>query len=127
YAKWMLDDPRVNFAISTRASRAAIGFDHFGMQVDSAEELAELRAAAENATGGQLLDEGATTCCYSSSEKHWTLDPQGIAWEHFHTLDDAPTYHGDQSGDCCIPIRSAPEDNCCVPVESNSEAPGCCG
>jgi len=89
YAKWMLDDPRINFAISTRGGKP--GVDHLGFQTDSAEELVELRARAE-AADMTLLDEGETTCCYARSEKHWITDPQGIAWEHFHTLDNIPVF-----------------------------------
>lgn len=83
YAKWMLDDPRINFAISSRGG--APGIDHLGLQADNADELLELkaRAAAADLT---LLDEGQTSCCYARSDKHWITDPQGIAWEHFHTL-----------------------------------------
>lgn len=89
YAKWMLEDPRLNFAISTRGG--APGVDHLGIQTDSAEELAELKARAASADMA-LLDEGETTCCYARSEKHWITDPQGIAWEHFHTLQDIPMF-----------------------------------
>jgi catechol 2,3-dioxygenase-like lactoylglutathione lyase family enzyme len=90
YAKWMLDDPRVNFAISTRGS--APGVDHLGFQVDDASELADLKARAQSADMA-LLDEGATTCCYARSEKHWVTDPQGVAWEHFHTLGNIPVFN----------------------------------
>ncbi len=90
YAKWMLDDPRINFAISTRGSRP--GIDHLGFQTDDPEELAGLRARAE-AADLALLDEGDTTCCYARSEKHWVTDPQGIAWEHFHTLGSIPVFN----------------------------------
>ena len=89
YAKWMLDDPRINFAISTRGGK--LGVDHLGLQTDSAEELIELKAHAE-AADMTLLDEGQTTCCYARSDKHWITDPQGIAWEHFHTLDNIPVF-----------------------------------
>ncbi len=89
YAKWMLDDPRINFAISTRGG--ASGVDHLGIQTDDEEELAELKARAETA-GLSLSDEGHTTCCYARSNKHWVTDPQGIAWEHFHTLGDIPVF-----------------------------------
>jgi catechol 2,3-dioxygenase-like lactoylglutathione lyase family enzyme len=89
YAKWMLEDPRINFAISTRG--ATPGVDHLGFQTDDAEELAELKARAE-AADLALLDQGETSCCYARSEKHWVTDPQGIAWEHFHTLDDIPVF-----------------------------------
>ncbi len=89
YAKWMLDDPRINFAISTRGGKP--GIDHLGIQTDDADELARLKARAE-AADMALLDEGETTCCYARSEKHWVTDPQGIAWEHFHTLDNIPVF-----------------------------------
>ncbi|WP_321926301.1 ArsI/CadI family heavy metal resistance metalloenzyme [Paraburkholderia guartelaensis] len=89
YAKWMLDDPRVNFAISTRGTK--VGVDHLGFQVDDTAELAELAQRAQ-AADMSLLDQGETTCCYARSDKHWVVDPQGIAWEHFHTLDSAPVY-----------------------------------
>jgi catechol 2,3-dioxygenase-like lactoylglutathione lyase family enzyme len=89
YAKWMLDDPRINFAISNR--RGESGVDHLGFQTDDAEELAELKARAQ-AADIALLDEGETTCCYARSEKHWVIDPQGVAWEHFHTLASVPTF-----------------------------------
>ncbi|HEX7388115.1 MAG TPA: ArsI/CadI family heavy metal resistance metalloenzyme [Castellaniella sp.] len=90
YAKWMLEDPPVNFAISTRGDTP--GIDHLGIQTDNAEELASLKARA-HAADMALLDEGTTTCCYARSEKHWVTDPQGIAWEHFHTLGNIPVFH----------------------------------
>ena len=102
YAKWMLDDPALNFAISTRGARP--GIDHLGFQVDSEEELAELKARAQ-AADMALRDEGETTCCYARSEKHWVTDPQGIAWEHFHTLGNIPVFSEGQNADassaCC--------------------------
>lgn len=123
YAKWMLEDPRVNFAISTRGAQA--GIDHLGFQVDEAGELAELKARAESADMA-LLDEGETTCCYARSEKHWVTDPQGIAWEHFHTLDNIPVFReapaAPSASACCaprgkpvaIPVRGAgPSSSCC--------------
>ena len=122
YAKWMLDDPRINFAISTRGAKA--GVDHLGIQVDDASELAELKARAESADIA-LLDEGETTCCYARSEKHWVTDPQGIAWEHFHTLGNIPVFSEGQKADaasaCCTPAPSAQVANaessaCCAPA-----------
>ena len=108
YAKWMLDDPRINFAISTRGSKT--GIDHLGFQTDDAEELSELKARAE-AADMALLDEGATTCCYARSEKHWVTDPQGIAWEHFHTLGNIPVFNEAKATDaaaaCCTPAPTA--------------------
>ena len=86
----MLEDPPVNFAISTRGNKP--GIDHLGIQTDDAEELAVLKARAE-AADMTLLDEGTTTCCYARSEKHWITDPQGVAWEHFHTLGNIPVFN----------------------------------
>jgi len=89
YAKWMVDDPRVNFAISKRGLKP--GVDHLGIQVESEAELASLReqvAAAEI----PALDQANTVCCYARSDKYWINDPQGIAWETFHTLDSVPVY-----------------------------------
>ena len=103
YAKWMLEDPRVNFAISTRGGKP--GVDHLGIQADSEEELQELKARA-HAAEMALLDEGETTCCYARSEKHWVTDPQGIAWEHFHTLESIPTFSRTSAG---VPTAAA----CC--------------
>lgn len=111
YAKWMLDDPRVNFAISTRGAEP--GLDHLGFQVDEAVELAELKARAE-AADMALLDEGETTCCYARSEKHWVTDPQGIAWEHFHTLDNIPVFR-----EATSPTGAA----CCAPPAPAASAP----
>ena len=90
YAKWMLDDPRVNFAISTRGG-GKTGVDHLGLQTDTEEELVELKDRAR-AADLALLDEGETTCCYARSDKYWLTDPQGIAWEQFHTLASIPLF-----------------------------------
>lgn len=107
YAKWMLEDPRVNFAISARG--AEVGVDHLGFQTDNPEELTELKARAE-AADMALLDEGETTCCYARSEKYWVTDPQGIAWEHFHTLGNVPVY-----GESRKIEEAKPESACCAP------------
>lgn len=121
YAKWMLDDPPVNFAISTRGSQP--GIDHLGIQTDDPAELASMKARAEDAEM-KMLDEGTTTCCYARSEKHWVTDPQGIAWEHFHTLENIPVFHetddvvvGDSA--CCAPSAS-------LVVETAAEPVACC-
>lgn len=119
YAKWMLEDPRINFAISTRGSTP--GIDHLGFQTDDPEELADLKARAE-AADMALLDEGETTCCYARSEKHWVTDPQGIAWEHFHTLGDIPVFNERQATEtasaCCTPEPAAAAGSpaCCTPA-----------
>lgn len=132
YAKWMLEDPRLNFAISTRG--AVPGVDHLGFQVDDAAELGELKARAR-AADMALLDEGATTCCYARSEKHWVTDPQGIAWEHFHTLADIPVFREGAvgAGACCTPASGAAasatragtaESACCAPAEATEASCG---
>lgn len=119
YAKWMLDDPRVNFAISARGGQA--GLDHLGFQVDEAGELAELKARAQ-AADLAMLDEGATTCCYARSEKHWITDPQGVAWEHFHTLGDIPVFNTPAQA-----TAPAGQGSCCAPGPAAVSAPACCG
>ncbi len=106
YAKWMIEDPRVNFAISTRGNTA--GIDHLGFQTDSAEELKVLKARAGGADMA-LLDDGETTCCYARSEKYWITDPQGIAWEQFHALGDIPVFHEE------APAAIAVGPACCAP------------
>jgi catechol 2,3-dioxygenase-like lactoylglutathione lyase family enzyme len=117
YARWMLEDPRVNFAISTRGNKP--GLDHLGLQTDSAEELDNLRQAAGSA-GMELIDEGETTCCYARSEKHWIMDPQGIPWEHFRTLGNVAGFNEQQTASggsaCCTPVRGMPvrsRSSCC--------------
>ena len=89
YAKWMLDDPRVNFAISTRGGKA--GLDHLGIQAENGAELEELGVRLAQADVAITAQKGAS-CCYAKSDKYWTIDPQGIAWESFHTLDSVPMY-----------------------------------
>jgi lactoylglutathione lyase len=126
YAKWMLEDPRVNFAISTRGSKA--GIDHLGFQTDDPAELAALKARAE-AADMALLDEGETTCCYARSEKHWVTDPQGIAWEHFHTLGNVPVFREAAAADgaaaaCCTPGSTATAAP--VPAAAPADADACC-
>src|SRR5436305_1635466 len=95
YAKWMLDDPRVNFAISTRGRRP--GLDHLGIQAENKTELHEVYARLRKA-GGTVIDQGETACCYARSEKSWIDDPAGIAWETFHTMGENTDY-GDGSGE----------------------------
>ena len=109
YAKWHLENPRLNFAISTRGAKS--GIDHLGFQADTPEELAQLKTRAE-AADIALLDEGATTCCYARSEKHWVTDPQGLAWEHFQTLGDIPVFSQSQQS---TPSPSAQAAACCTP------------
>ena len=92
YAKWMLDDPRVNFAISKRGAKT--GIDHLGIQAENETELEAIGSQLAQADVSTLEQKG-TSCCYAKSDKYWTLDPQGIAWESFHTLDTIPTFGGD--------------------------------
>ena len=117
YAKWMIEDPPVNFAISTRGGQP--GVDHLGFQTDDPAELAAMKARAETADLA-LLDEGETTCCYARSEKHWVIDPQGIAWEHFHTLGSIPVF----SEGAATPVApgAAPATACCAPAPAAADA-----
>jgi hypothetical protein len=121
YAKWMLADPPVNFAISTRGAQP--GIDHLGIQTDDPGELADMKARAE-AADMALLDEGTTTCCYARSEKHWITDPQGVAWEHFHTLADIPVFNEAPAAGraaCCTPAAGGASAGAAEPAET---APG---
>jgi catechol 2,3-dioxygenase-like lactoylglutathione lyase family enzyme len=120
YAKWMLDDPRVNFAISDR-SRVP-GVDHLGIQVDSSGELAEL-AARLKAAGEVTRDQKATTCCYAKSDKAWVNDPTGVRWETFHTFDEAVTY-GEDEPDVLLTKDSA--SSCCPAPQATVSASACC-
>jgi catechol 2,3-dioxygenase-like lactoylglutathione lyase family enzyme len=121
YAKWMLDDPALNFAISTRG--AAPGIDHLGLQTDDPAELAAMKASAESA-GAALLDEGTTTCCYARSQKHWVTDPQGIAWEQFHTLENIPVFkEAAADAAACCPTAAPRGKPVAVAVKAAS---GCC-
>ena len=128
YAKWMLEDPRINFAISNTGRTP--GIDHLGLQVDSGAELAALGERLQ-AAGGTLVPENATVCCYARSDKTWTEDPQGTRWETFHTFGDATTYHAGEAacatdGAACTPDPQAMRPmtqqaaSCCAPQS------GCC-
>jgi hypothetical protein len=107
YAKWQLDDPRVNFAISTRGKKA--GLDHLGIQAENGVELEDIGARLARADVALAPQKGAS-CCYAKSDKYWTLDPQGIAWESFHTLDSVPVF-GEDSAANATERKSA----CCAP------------
>lgn len=115
YAKWMLDDPRVNFAISQRGQAA--GLDHLGIQAEDEGELREVYGRLKEA-GGPVLEQGETVCCYARSEKSWISDPQGIAWETFHSLGAAPVY-GDDS------LNSGQSQSACCAPQANT-AGKCC-
>jgi catechol 2,3-dioxygenase-like lactoylglutathione lyase family enzyme len=110
YAKWMLDDPRVNFAISTRSKKA--GLDHLGIQAENEAELEEIGSRLAQADVSVLPQKGAA-CCYAKSDKYWTLDPQGLAWESFHTLDTVPVFGEDGRS----PARET-KAACCVPASA---------
>ncbi len=131
YAKWMLENPGVNFAISARG--LAAGINHLGIQVEGAEELSVLRAQAAAAAGESVLDQADAACCYAKSEKHWIIDPQGLAWEHFHTLAEGTVFGDDgqkTTGACCIPTRGSEQDSpkaaCCIPNETEVSEETCC-
>jgi catechol 2,3-dioxygenase-like lactoylglutathione lyase family enzyme len=131
YAKWMLDDPRVNFAISTRGREP--GLDHLGIQVESAEELGEVYGRLRKA-GADVVEQGQTVCCYAKSEKSWIDDPAGIAWETFHTTGESTVY-GDGSGEnrariahekiAQEEIENSQEGACCAPQQV-AKSSACC-
>jgi catechol 2,3-dioxygenase-like lactoylglutathione lyase family enzyme len=133
YAKWMLEDPRMNFAISTH--RQPVGVNHLGFQVDSDEELRGLHAQLR-AADSQLVEENEQACCYARSDKYWVTDPTGIAWETFHTLGNIPVYGDDTAvfnhGASAVPVQSQAatgKSACCVPAEKTSapvDRANCC-
>jgi catechol 2,3-dioxygenase-like lactoylglutathione lyase family enzyme len=108
YAKWMLDDPRVNFAVSQRSKH--VGIDHLGIQVEDREELDEVYERLKRAEG-PVIEEGETTCCYAQSEKSWIRDPQGIEWETFLTSGESTVYGSD--------LIKAPASKRCCAAESH--------
>jgi catechol 2,3-dioxygenase-like lactoylglutathione lyase family enzyme len=122
YAKWMLDDPRVNFAIS--ATGRAPGVDHLGLQVDSGPELAALGQRLD-AAGGTVEPEDATICCYARSDKAWTEDPQGTRWESFHTTGAATTYYAGDSA-CATDGAACTPDVSAMKPKATSQASSCC-
>jgi catechol 2,3-dioxygenase-like lactoylglutathione lyase family enzyme len=125
YAKWMLDDPRVNFAISM--NRQPVGVNHLGFQVESDEELRGMRAQLE-AADARMVEENEQPCCYAKSDKYWVTDPTGIAWETFHTLGRIPVYGDDTAvfnhGEATTPVE-APAAGCCVPAQRAQPASSC--
>lgn len=110
YAKWMLEDPRVNFAISKRGAKT--GLDHLGIQAENEAELEAIGSQLAQADVSTLAQKGAS-CCYAKSDKYWTLDPQGIAWESFHTLESVPVYGEDGRAQAARPGAKAA---CCAPA-----------
>ncbi len=121
YAKWMLEDPRVNFAISTRGRE--VGLDHLGIQVENTDELHDVYARLRKA-GGNIVEQGETTCCYAKSEKSWMDDPAGIAWETFHTSGES-TIYGDGSGENQARIAHEKPSACCAPSPA-AKTTACC-
>ncbi len=120
YAKWLLNDPHVNFAVSTRAK--TMGVDHLGIQVDDEAELTALRERIKVAEL-PAIDEGETVCCHAKSDKSWVQDPAGIAWEAYRTMEDAELFSGESATACCTPqTMGTPE--CCEP---SNKTVGCCG
>jgi catechol 2,3-dioxygenase-like lactoylglutathione lyase family enzyme len=116
YAKWMLEDPRVNFAISARG-RAATGIDHLGIQVEDDAELQEVFGRLKQAEG-PVIEQAATTCCYAESRKSWILDPEGVSWETFLTVGESTVYgdsfsHADLQAACCDAPAAAPASTAC--------------
>jgi catechol 2,3-dioxygenase-like lactoylglutathione lyase family enzyme len=122
YAKWMLDEPRINFAISTRSGKQ--GVEHLGIQVDDATELEALRNQFSRANISTHSD-GETTCCYAKSEKSWVSDPSGIAWEAYQTMEDAQFFSGEKvtESSCSMPDKNT-STACC---DTKPKATGCCG
>ena len=123
YAKWLLDNPHVNFAISTRVKHK--GIDHLGIQVEDESELTEVR---ERLKVGDLAvaEEGETTCCYARSEKSWVQDPAGIPWEAYRTMEDAELFSGQtqQSENACCTPDTMGKPGCSEPSEKTAD---CCG
>ena len=116
YAKWMLDDPRINFAISTRSGKK--GVDHLGFQVDSDNELQGVKKILD-AAGTEVVEQVGTACCYAESDKYWVQDPAGIPWESFHTLGSVPVFGApDEKSEKSTQTQSA----CCAPSVKRS----CC-
>ncbi len=134
YAKWMLDDPRVNFAISC-GDHASKGIEHLGIQAENEGELADVYTRLKSADQ-PMLEEGATTCCYAKSEKSWITDPDGIVWEAFLTMGESTIYGDNPSldklvsdnaaeGQCCTPTTT--QGVCRPPKPEHTETAICCG
>jgi hypothetical protein len=123
YAKWMLDDPRVNFAISTRGRQP--GVDHLGIQAETTDELTEIYGRVRRA-GDNVVEQGQTRCCYAQSEKSWIEDPAGISWEAFFTTGESTDY-GDGSGERVARVahEGANAKACCVPEQAEPVAAAC--
>ena len=123
YAKWMLEDPRVNFAISVRGG--APGLDHLGIQVDSANDLQQI-AGRLGAAGRAVLEQKNANCCYATGDKGWTADPSGISWETFHTSGEITEY-GRDGAPRTAAVATTSTSACCAPAPAAVSAPACCG
>ena len=128
YAKWLIDDPRLNFAISQRGGK--VGINHLGLQADSVDELVGVRVRFAAAGAATVRDESGASCCYAKSDKHWVTDPQGIAWEGYHTLGEIQYFYREATGAvstsaCCVPAANA-QSACCAPVEATAATSAPC-
>jgi len=132
YAKWMLEDPRINFAISSRGQPA--GVNHLGMQAEDDAELEAIHANLQKADTTVLAEKGAH-CCYAKSDKYWVTDPQGIAWESFRSLGSVPLFGDGEAVTAEKPAScgsgQAATASCCAPAESKAapaatDLRGCC-
>lgn len=112
YAKWLIDDPRVNLSVTERTGRS--GIEHLGIQTDDRDELAALYEGADRA-GSAVREEGDTTCCYARSEKSWVKDPQGVEWEMFHTYGESETFYDEDDAACCVEAAAVVDETeaCC--------------
>lgn len=129
YAKWMLDDPRLNFAISERANATGPGLNHLGFQAESDAELEEIHTRLQSADAAIVAEKGAN-CCYAKSDKYWVQDPSGIAWESFHSLSSIPFY-GEQSHQGAEGAPKPAGESCgatsCCPAPLNKAATDAAG
>jgi len=133
YAKWMVEDPRVNFAISKRSE--TVGLNHLGFQVDNTAELSQMQGRLTQAAQ-PYVEESQTACCYAKSDKYWIADPQGIAWETFHTLEAVPVFSAAgqdafKGAPCCVPVSilTSPSDAArrrAVPSAKSDSTERCC-
>ena len=128
YAKWMVDDPRINFAISQR--NAKFGVNHLGLQVDESQELPAIKERFAAADQASVVDEVGVTCCYAKSDKHWVTDPQGVAWEGWHSLGQVEIYDAASE---VVQAAAVNQSGCGAPAATTSELTqrlaakgGCC-
>ena len=122
YAKWMLDDPRINFAISKRSQ--TLGVNHLGLQAETDDELETIHSSLQRAEGSIVAEKGVH-CCYAKSDKYWITDPQGIAWETFRSLGSVPVYGEVERSAAPATCGSNAATGCCAP-EAKATAANCC-